>query len=782
MRLLGRYIFREILASAVLGTLLATFIIFLRAADKLFAVLVGANNASVSTVVELLLWAMPPVLPLTIPFGVLVGILIGLGRMAADGEITAMRAAGVSSRKVIAPVVLFAALGMSVAALASLRLTPLAYRRTTDIVNELLQGQVSAAIEPRVFNESFPNRILYVGDVGTGPVVTWRPVFIADITPPEQRASGMREKAEGPMITVARGAIALSDPKNNRIQLTLYDYCSHEMGKDRVANDSCAPISTQVLDASPPEHKTPPTAAMNTRQLLRYPRSGEDWTEVRIELFRRFALPVACVALALVGIPLGIATRKGGKSAGYVIALFLSFFCYHLSSLTLIGFAKQRTLSVPVAVWLPDAVFLVAGLIFLYRMEQPGDRDFWGRITGVLARLGAWLRRNRPQTAAAAALPHWRLPVLPQIVDAYILTSFVFYLGVVLASLLSMILAYNFFELMGDWIRNKIPLMEMFEYLFFLTPELIYETLPFAILVAVLVHLGVLSKQNEITAFRACGVSLYRLAMPLLLAGIVFAGALFLFDFYYVPGANLKQDAMRDEIKGRPKQTYQRADHKWIMGLGHSRIYYYEFFDHAAGVMHGVDVFDMDPNTFRLKRETVAERGQWSPALKTWVFENGWSCRFAGDSCSAYQSFSSEPGGLETRWHSDLTEPPDYFVTAAVQEKQMNFLRLERYIRDLQERGFPTGKLQVQFYLKFALPLFALIMAMIAVPYGFLVGNRGAMAGIGVSLGIGVGYKGLGILFEKIGDVNLLPATMAAWSPDVIFGLAGLYLLLRMRS
>ena len=428
MRLLGRYVFREILTSAVLGTLLATFIIFLREADKLFAILVGANNPPVVTVVSLLLWAMPPVLPLTIPFGVLVGILIGLGRMASDGEIIAMRAAGVSSRQVIAPVVLFAALGMSLAGLASLRLTPLAIRRTTDIVNELLQGQVSAEIEPRVFNESFPNRILYVGDVGTGPVVKWRPVFIADITPPEQRVSGMREKAEGPMITVARGAIAISDPKNNRIQLTLYDYCSHEMGKDRVANDSCAPISTQVLDASPPTHKTPPTAAMNTRQLLRYPRSGDDWTEVRIELFRRFALPVACIALALVGIPLGIATRKGGKSAGYVIALFLSFFCYHLSSLTLIG--------------LPDAAFLVAGVIFLYRMERPGDRDLLGGVTGLLSRMGSWLRRNKPQPAAPVArLPHWRLPVLPQIVDTYILTSFMFYLGVVLASLLSMILA-----------------------------------------------------------------------------------------------------------------------------------------------------------------------------------------------------------------------------------------------------------------------------------------------------------------------------------------------------
>jgi LPS export ABC transporter permease LptG/LPS export ABC transporter permease LptF len=780
MRLLSRYIFREILTSAVLGTLLATFIIFLRAADKLFAILVGANNASVSSVVELLLWAMPPVLPLTIPFGVLVGILIGLGRMAADGEITAMRAAGVSSRRVIAPVVVFAAVGMSLAGLASLRLTPLAIRRSTEIINQLLQGQVSAAIDPRVFNENFPNRILYVGDVGNGPVVAWRPVFIADITAPEQRASGMREKAEGPMITVARQAIAVSDPGNNRIQLTLYDFCEHEMGRDRVANDSCAPISTQVLDASPPEHKTPPTAAMNTRALMRYPSDGNEATEVRIELHRRFALPVACIALALLGIPLGIATRKGGKSAGYVIALFLSFFCYHLASLTLIGFAKQHALSVPAAVWLPDIVFILAGIVFLSRMERPGDRDLLGAVAHWFAPLGAWLRRPKPQQSTPVArLPHWRLPLLPQIIDAYILSSFMFYLAVVLASLLSMILAYNFFELMGDWIRNKIPLMEMFSYLFFLTPELIYETLPFAILVAVLVHLGVLSKQNEITAFRACGVSLFRLATPLLVAGLLFAGGLFLFDYYYVPGANLKQDAMRDEIKGRPKQTYQRADHKWIMG--HSRVYYYEFFDHAAGVMHGVDVFDMDPDTFRLKRETVAESAEWSPTLKTWVFENGWSCVYAADSCSHYRPFSSSSDS-QTATFSDLTEPPDYFVTAAVQEKQMNFIRLESYIHDLKERGFPAGKLQVQFYMKFALPLFALIMVMIAVPYGFLVGSRGAMAGIGLSLAIGVAYKGLGILFEKLGDIALLPPAMAAWSPDIIFGLAGLYLLLRMRS
>ncbi len=106
LRLLGRYIFREILASAVLGTLLATFILYLRQVDPIFELLVKSTPANAHLVLQLFLLSIPGVLPFTIPFGVLVGILIGLGRLAADGEITAMRAAGVSSRKVIAPVLL----------------------------------------------------------------------------------------------------------------------------------------------------------------------------------------------------------------------------------------------------------------------------------------------------------------------------------------------------------------------------------------------------------------------------------------------------------------------------------------------------------------------------------------------------------------------------------------------------------------------------------------------------------------------------------------------------
>src|SRR5256885_6137519 len=88
------------------------------------------------------------------------------------------------------------------------------------------------------------------------------------------------------------------------------------------------------------------------------------------------------------------------------------------------------------------------------------------------------------------------------------------------------------------------------------------------------------------------------------LSAILSAG-LFAFDYYYVPEANRRQDALRDKIKGRPVQTYLRPDRKWIKGAG-ARIYYYKYYDIAENVMFGVSIYELDPATFRLTREITA--------------------------------------------------------------------------------------------------------------------------------------------------------------------------------
>jgi LPS export ABC transporter permease LptG len=310
--------------------------------------------------------------------------------------------------------------------------------------------------------------------------------------------------------------------------------------------------------------------------------------------------------------------------------------------------------------------------------------------------------------------------------------------------------------------------------LLFLTPKLIYDSTPISVLVAVLVTFGVMSKHNEVTAFKASGVSLHRLAAPVLIASFMLSGGLFAFDHYYVPGANRRQDALRNEIKGRPVQTYLRPDRKWIHGQG-PRIYYYKYFDPGQAVMVGVSVYELDPAAFRLRRHISAESAQWAPALRNWVFYNGWTRDIRGAADVNYRQF-------ETETFRELDEPPGYFLKEVKQDKQMNFRELEVYIRELSQSGFDTVRLQVQFHKKFSVPLFALIMALLSAPFAFLTGSRGAMAGVGVSFGVAVAYWALGQLFEQVGNVNLLPAALAAWSPDAVFALAGVYLMARMRT
>ena len=155
----------------------------------------------------------------------------------------------------------------------------------------------------------------------------------------------------------------------------------------------------------------------------------------------------------------------------------------------------------------------------------------------------------------------------------------------VLASFVSMTQVYNFFELMGDMLRNKIPLLTMFTYLFFLTPQLIYELLPISVLVAVLVTFGVLSKQNEVTAFKACGVSLYRLATahPGRAARSSAAGCSPSISTT-CPAPTASRTRCATKSRAGPSRPICSPDRKWIMGKD-SRIYYYKYFDPAEKVM-----------------------------------------------------------------------------------------------------------------------------------------------------------------------------------------------------
>jgi LPS export ABC transporter permease LptG/LPS export ABC transporter permease LptF len=782
MSILSRTIFREVASSALLGAVLWTFVLFLQRVGRLFEILVR-SSASFRTVGELFALATPFTLSFSVPLGVLIGVLIALSRMSSDGEITAMRAAGVSSRKVVAPVLTLAFLGMLITATSSLWLTPYSISATYRILNKLVAEELTAEVHPRIFEEQFPNTVLYVGDVIQGPVTRWRNVFMADIRPASERhSSGSEERGDSPRVTVASNAIAIPDVVHNRIQLSMLNGGTHEVGKDITRYFSTSfPKGDQLLEATKPNAVRPTKeyTELDTFPLYKVAYRDPNLEQskriaARIELHQRFALPPACILLALIGIPLGVSSRKGGKSSAVVLTALLAFL-YWMGLIAANALARQEKLPVGTAVWIPNMAFAVIGIMLLVRMETPGHHDWVGLIREAIVTGWQRLRGTLPIGPGMRPRRSWRFPLVPQVIDRYVLTSFLFYFVVLLASFVLMIYVYTFFELLSDIVKNKIPMSRVLTYLVFLTPKLIYDYTPISVLVSILVTFGVLTKHNEVIAFKATGVSLYRLAAPVLLASIFLSASLFAFDHYYVPQANRIQDAIRNEIKGRPVQTYLRPDRKWIFGLG-SWIYYYKYFDPGEKVMFGVNVYELDPASFRVVRHISAERARWERTLHKWVFENGWSRDFTAKG-ELFKDFSGQATTFQ-----ELNEPPDYFLKEVLQDKQMNFQQLATYIRELQQSGFDTVALQVQFYKKFAVPLFAIIMALIAIPFAFLVGNRGAMAGVGISFGIAIAYVAINLLSEQIGDVNLLPAAVAAWSPDTVFTLAGLYFFSRMRT
>jgi len=787
MGLLYRAIFREVASSAVLGAILFTFVLFLQRVGKLFEILVR-STAPPATVAHLFALAIPFTFTFTLPLGVLVGVLIALSRMSSDGEITAMRAAGVPSRKVIAPVLTFATLATLVTAAATLWLTPYSTWRTYKILNQLVAAELTAEVQPRVFEENFPNRIIYVSEVIPGALTHWRNVFIADLTPPDEQKKNDHDHGDGPRITVASTAIAVPDVARNVIQMSLDNGVTYDVGKDITQYyNYAASKGDQILEATKPnEVHAKAFTEIDTVPLYRIAYKDpatlpDQLIEARIELHQRLALPPACFLLALIGIPLGVSSRKGGKSAAFVMTVALAFI-YWMGMLGANGLAKQHKLPVGVAVWIPNAVFAVMGILLLTRLERPGDRDWMGLIMNWIATIWARLRGRLPVAGSPVRLRSrgWRVFLVPQLVDGYVLNSFVFYFLILLVSFVLMTQVYTFFELLSDIVKNNIAMSRVFTYLFFLTPQLIYDSAPVSVLVAALITFGILTKHNEITAFKASGISLYRLAIPVLGAALLLSGGLFAFDHYYVPDANRKQDAIRKEIKGKPVQTYLHPDRHWVFDPGSNndpRIFYFKYLDGVEKLMLGPQVFELNPNNFRLQKHISAEKARWEPALHTWIFENGWSRQDPGERHEKFENFSGRAATFQ-----EIDERPDYFLQEVVQDQQMNFQQLAAYIRDLQRSGIDTITLQVRFYRKFAVPLFALVMALISVPFAFLVGNRGAMAGVGISFGIAIAYWAINLLFEQLGDINLLPAALAAWSPDVLFAMAGLYFFTRMRT
>jgi LPS export ABC transporter permease LptG/LPS export ABC transporter permease LptF len=766
VRILTRYILKEVVSHALLGGALFTFLLFMQNLGQILDLVVRAS-APLGKVAEIFLFTLPNTLTVTIPMAMLVGVLLGLSRMAADSEITAMRASGLGVMMFVRVLSLVGITACALSLFNTLWLAPHATEALQVLENNLKGSQASFEVQPRVFYEDFHNYILYVQDIrATSGAAKWRKVFLADLSTPNE-----------PKVTTAAEATVIN-AGTDTVQMRLRNGAEHDTVADDPSqysistfSESEVPIQFQSQTDLRIGRADAPILAMTTGEVAHRARSN-DGRIYAIELQKRLSYPFACIVLMLVGVPLGMSSKRGGKGAGFVLTILLVFGYYFLSS-TGIALARQDKLAPWVGVWAANAIFGIAGALLLRQMTR-------GMLTvGPIASL---FRRNSSATEPTGneQIAQQRLPArshrFPLILDEYVIKSFLGNFLLILFSFVMLLLVFTFFELLGDIIRNRTPLITVGAYLLNLMPSMIYVSTPLGVLIAVLGTFGLLNRTSELTAMKATGISLYRVITPVLVIAGVLAVALFAFDDFYLPLANRKQEALRMTIKGKPPQTYLRPDRKWIFGEQKpgqpGRIYYYRFFDADRDQFADLTVFEFDPETFLLTRRIFARNVVWQPQLNQWLFENGWERTFSGDEVKTFNNFAVST-------FPELVEEPAYFKKELRQSQEMNFAELERYIRDLQQGGFDVVRLRVALFHKFAYPAIALVMAVLAVPFALSMGKRGSLTGIATAIGIAIGYWVIANLFEAMGNASMLPPALAAWSPDILFGMAGGYLLLR---
>jgi LPS export ABC transporter permease LptF/LPS export ABC transporter permease LptG len=775
MRILTRYILREVTAHALIGVAVFTFILFTRDLGQILE-LVVRNSAPLPSVAEIFFFIVPVTLTISIPAGVLVGILIGLSRMAADSEITAMRASGIGVWSFLRIVSIFAVAAWLLALANGLYLAPRSQAAMVRLQDHLKSSQASFEVQPRVFYEGFPGLVLYVQNVKAAQgAAIWKGVFIADTSTPSS-----------PRITLARQGILVSEGPD-MLHLHLTDGSTHET--DPKSSDHYQISTFEQTDIPIPvpqadntkEQELAPVSQMGTWELWQQAHDPKSEPLARwylIELHRRFALPTSCLVLALVGIPLGLSSKKGGKSTGFVLTILLVF-AYYSATLVGVSLARQGRLSPGFGVWLADIIFFLGGAFLLWRAEhRPFEisslRKLWHPFGGGSQEPGGPALRHRADDVFQRAATRRRVfsARFPMILDDYVLRDFGMNLAMVLAAFLVLLLVFTLFELLGDVLRNQISPLVVGEYLLNVSPYFIYNITPLSILLAVLITLGVMQRSHEITAIKTTGISIYRIIMPLLAAAAMLAIGLFFADQFYLPHANKRQDALRNLIKGKPAQTYLNPDRKWIFGL-HSDIYYYQLFDSDRDQFGRLAVFQFDPATFQLTKRIYADRAHWEDSLGRWVCTQGWERDLRGPAIENYRTF-------DVATFPVVNEPPTYFKKEVKQSSEMNYQELRRYIHDLQQSGFDVVRLRVQLEKKFAFPIITLVMAVLAIPFALSTGRRGAVTGVAVAVGIAVVYWTVAGLFEAMGNISQLPPVLAAWSPDLIFALVGGYLILKV--
>ena len=792
MSILDRYVLRLTLAPFLIALGVFTFVLAVEpildhAKDLL------AKGVSVPTAAWLLSCLLPSALALTIPMAVLTGILIALGRLSGDRESVALVACGVSPFRLLRPLLLLAVLTGALDMYILVQAVPDANQTFNDIAFRTLTEQTAADIKPRVFYDRFPGKVLYIRDIL--PNGRWAGVLLADSTDPQH-----------PSVTLADEGELIIDRDRRAVQMVLRRQSTYAPGRTdpRVyltsSNDDLrTTISAESVFGNA---RTVPGLHDMTRAQLAdaieaHRLRGEPAHQEIIQRQQMFSFPVACLVFAIIGLGVGLNTRKEGRLAGLTLGLAIIMIYYATMGLAEAwtkSAARSATAADLVAGgrvdliaswarWIPNILVGLIGVAALWRQTRPNGLNlpfnFLGRAPRWWADWQARRRTERPKSetrASSARLPGW-LP-LPRLLDRYVGSYFVRTGSLAFLGLLALYYIGAFVDL-ADKIKRPGDGEIFLNFLINSTPQFLIFVIPVATLIAALGAIGGLTRSGELIVMRACGVSLYRAAAPLLVFALVLSGVLLLVEERVLGEANrtasVLRNQFRDEHPGEVPAGIGFQNHRWLVG-DDGRIYHYALFmlaDPANGgrpTIHDLSVFDVEQHPYRLRTHLYAAHARFDG--NGWRLDRGWTQEFNQDA-AVRRDFENQTMSL-----ANIAE----FQNADIDPDTMTYFTASAYVARLGASGFNVTEERVNLHRRLAFPLVTVVMTLLAIPFGVTIGRKGALYGIGLATILAGSYFLLMTFLVAFGSAGLLPPMLAAWGANILFAAGATYMMLTVRT
>jgi len=357
------------------------------------------------------------------------------------------------------------------------------------------------------------------------------------------------------------------------------------------------------------------------------------------------------------------------------------------------------------------------------------------------------------------------------VITRYFTKEFLKTLALCLSSFIALYLLVDLFERLDDIIENQTALSHVIQYCLYQVPMIIYQVLPLGVLLCTFITIGIFVKNNEITALKAHGISLFSvLKVFVLISFLLFLFSLFLQEFV-LPQANWQVKKIKKVyIKGKKNPTLLIKEESWFRSQ--NSICQIGFFDPLKNTLHQVNIFYFGKD-FNLNKKIEAEKAVWTE--DRWIFNNGVERRFKKTGEMTLEKFKSRQIAFD--------KSPEDFIAFHKESEEMSFTEIRAFIKKTREMGYSTTAFEADMHAKISYSFICIIMAVLGIPFSLMIGRSGGMAlGIAISLALGFSYWTFFAFCLSLGQGGGLPPFISAWSANLAFAFLGLYLFLHVRQ